>query len=222
MVKYGRRNIACLTIAPTGTTSIMTQTTSGIEPVFMPVYTRRRKVNPNDKNVTVDFTDENGDSWEEYIVFHHKFATWMEVNNIPTAKKYTKEEIDELIAKSPYYKATSNDVDWLKKVQMQGRVQKWVDHSISVTINLPSDVSEELVGNYTKKPGEVAVRVLLFIETARVPVFFLQLTTKEEKDDEKEIRICYDIGDPLVRPKKLKCDIVRFKITKTNGLLLWD
>jgi len=146
MVKYGRRNIACLTIAPTGTTSLMSQTTSGIEPVFLPVYTRRRKVNPGEKDVKIDFVDENGDSWEEYTVFHHKFVTWMEANGYSTTKRYSKQEIDELVSRSPYYKATSNDVDWLQKVKMQGRIQKWVDHSISVTINLPSDVSEELVG----------------------------------------------------------------------------
>lgn len=219
MVKYGRRNIACLTIAPTGTTSIMTQTTSGIEPVFMPVYTRRRKVNPNDKNVTVDFTDENGDSWEEYIVFHHKFATWMEVNNIPTAKKYTKEEIDELIAKSPYYKATSNDVDWLKKVQMQGRVQKWVDHSISVTINLPSDVSEELVGELYEEAWRSGCKgVTVYRDGSRAGVLLAVDDKKKKKDDEKEIRICYDIGDPLVRPKELKCDIVRFQNNKDKWI----
>ena len=145
MVKYGRRNIACLTIAPTGTTSLMTQTTSGIEPVFMPVYKRRRKVNPNDTNVHIDFIDETGDAFEEYIVFHHKFLTWMKINGYDPDKRYTQEEIDELVAKSPYYKATSNDVDWLMKVKMQGRIQKWVDHSISVTINLPNNVDEELV-----------------------------------------------------------------------------
>lgn len=146
MVKYGRRNIACLTIAPTGTTSLMTQTTSGIEPVFMPVYRRRRKVNPNDPEVRIDFVDESGDAYEEYVVFHHKFITWMQTNGYEVRSNYTQEEIDELVSKSPYYKATSNDVDWLQKVRMQGRVQKWVDHSISVTINLPSDVTEELVG----------------------------------------------------------------------------
>ena len=145
MLKYGRRNIACLTIAPTGTTSLMTQTTSGIEPVFLPVYRRRRKVNPNDAETRVDFVDETGDAFEEYVVFHHKFVTWMQANGYSVIKKYTQEEIDELVAKSPYYKATSNDVDWLQKVRMQGRIQKWVDHSISVTINLPSDASEELV-----------------------------------------------------------------------------
>ena len=148
MKKYGRRNIACLTIAPTGTTSIMTQTTSGIEPVFQPVYKRRRKVNPNDKNVHVDIVDEVGDSFEEYVVFHHKFITWMNANGhaYDPNHRYTNEEIDELVAQSPYYKATANDVDWLEKVKMQGAIQKWVDHSISVTINLPNDVSEELVG----------------------------------------------------------------------------
>ena len=145
MQKYGRRNIACLTIAPTGTTSLMTQTTSGIEPVFMPVYMRRRKVNPNDTNVHVDFVDEVGDSFEEYIVYHKKFLEWMKVNGIDTEKRYTKAEIDELVAQSPYYKATANDVDWLMKVKMQGAIQKWVDHSISVTVNLPNDVDEALV-----------------------------------------------------------------------------
>ena len=139
MKKYGRRNIACLTIAPTGTTSLMTQTTSGIEPVFLPVYKRRRKVNPNDTNVHVDFIDETGDAFEEYIVFHPKFVTWMEAQGYNPAKRYTQEEVDALVEKSPYYKATSNDVDWLMKVKMQGRIQKWVDHSISVTINLPND-----------------------------------------------------------------------------------
>ena len=145
MKKYGRRNIACLTIARTGTTSLMTQTTSGIEPVFLPVYKRRRKVNPNDTNVHVDFIDETGDAFEEYIVFHPKFVTWMEAQGYNPAKRYTQEEVDALVEKSPYYKATSNDVDWLMKVKMQGRIQKWVDHSISVTINLPNDVDEDLV-----------------------------------------------------------------------------
>ena len=140
MLKYGRRNIACLTIAPTGTTSILTQTTSGIEPVFLPVYKRRRKVNANDKEVRVDFVDESGDAFEEYVVYHPKFITWMNINGIEVKDNYTQEQIDEIVAKSPYYKATSNDVDWLNKVKMQGAVQKWVDHSISVTINLPNDV----------------------------------------------------------------------------------
>ena len=145
MRQYGRRNIACLTIAPTGTTSLMTQTTSGIEPVFMPVYKRRRKVNPNDADVHVDFVDEVGDSFEEYIVYHRKFLTWMKVNGYDTDKRYNQEELDQLIALSPYYKATANDVDWLMKVRMQGAIQKWVDHSISVTVNLPNNVDEDLV-----------------------------------------------------------------------------
>ena len=148
MVKYGRRNIALLTIAPTGTTSLMTQTTSGIEPVFLPVYKRRRKVNPNDTNSKVIFTDEVGDKWEEYNVFHHKFLTWLEVNgmNVKEVMAMDDEKLQEVVAKSPYYKATSNDVDWLSKVRMQGEVQKWVDHSISVTINLPENATEDLVG----------------------------------------------------------------------------
>ena len=142
---HGRRNIACLTIAPTGTVSIMTQTTSGIEPVFMPVYKRRRKVNPNDPEVRVDFTDENGDTFEEYIVYHYKFVEWMKKSGIDTTKRYSQVEIDNIVARSPYAKATSNDIDWVAKVQMQGRIQKWVDHSISVTINLPNNVDEKLV-----------------------------------------------------------------------------
>ena len=147
MVKYGRRNVACLTIAPTGTTSLRTQTTSGIEPVFLPVYKRRRKVNPNDPEAHVDFIDETGDAFEEYIVYHHKFLTWMKVCGLDTERRYTQEEIDELVEQSPYYKATANDVDWLMKVRMQGAIQKWVDHSISVTVNLPNTVDEQLVND---------------------------------------------------------------------------
>lgn len=147
MERVGRRNISCLTIAPTGTTSLMTQTTSGIEPIFLPIYKRRRKVNPSDENVRVDFVDEVGDSFEEYVVYHQKFLEWMKINGIEEKENLTNEELEDLVAKSPYYKATANDVDWMEKVRMQGEVQKWVDHSISVTINLPKDVSEELVGN---------------------------------------------------------------------------
>lgn len=220
MVKYGRRNIACLTIAPTGTTSIMTQTTSGIEPVFMPVYTRRRKVNPNDKNVTVDFVDENGDSWEEYVVFHHKFVTWMEANNISTTTKYTKDEIDELVAKSPYNKATSNDVDWLKKVQMQGRVQKWVDHSISVTINLPSDASEELVGQLYEEAWKSGCKgVTVYRDGSRSGVL-IAVNDKEDTKKEKEGKecVCYDPQEPLSRPVELKCEVVRFQNNKDKWI----
>lgn len=224
MAKHGRRNIACLTIAPTGTTSIMTQTTSGIEPVFMPVYTRRRKVNPNDKNVQIDFVDENGDSWEEYVVFHHKFVTWMEANGISTTKRYTKEEVDELVAKSPYFKATSNDVDWLKKVHMQGRVQKWVDHSISVTINLPSDVSEELVGQLYEEAWKSGCKgATVYRDGSRAGVLVAVQEKKKDEDDkkdgkEKEIRVCYDIEELLVRPTELKCDIVRFQNNKDKWI----
>lgn len=219
MVKYGRRNIACLTIAPTGTTSIMTQTTSGIEPVFMPVYTRRRKVNPNDKNVVVDFVDENGDSWEEYVVFHHKFVTWMLANNYKVDKKYSKQEIDDLVAKSPYYKATSNDVDWLKKVHMQGRVQKWVDHSISVTINLPADTSEELVGNLYEEAWKSGCKgVTVYRDGSRSGVLVAVEEKKEEKKEEKEKLICYEPTEILTRPIELKCDVVRFQNNKDKWI----
>lgn len=218
MTKFGRRNIACLTIAPTGTTSIMTQTTSGIEPVFMPVYTRRRKVNPNDKNVRIDFVDENGDSWEEFIVFHHKFVTWMEANNYSTTKNYTKEEVDELVAKSPYYKATANDVDWMKKVQMQGRIQKWVDHSISVTINLPNDVSEELVGKLYEEAWRSGCKgATVYRDGSRAGVLVAMEEKKDEKKDDKERCFCYE-DERLVRPRELKCDVVRFQNAKDKWI----
>lgn len=218
MVKYGRRNIACLTIAPTGTTSIMTQTTSGIEPVFMPVYTRRRKVNPNDKNVRVDFVDENGDSWEEYVVFHHKFVTWMEANGHPTAKHYTKEEVEKLVEESPYYKATANDVDWLKKVQMQGRIQKWVDHSISVTINLPNNVDEELVGRLYEEAWRVGCKgVTVYRDGSRSGVLVATTEKKEESKDGKTVCFPYD-EEHFVRPKELDCDVVRFQNAKDKWI----
>ena len=214
MVKYGRRNIACLTIAPTGTTSIMTQTTSGIEPVFMPVYTRRRKVNPNDKNVRIDFIDENGDTWEEYIVFHHKFVTWMEANHYSTTKHYSKEEVEEMVAKSPYYKATANDVDWMKKVQMQGRIQKWVDHSISVTINLPADATEELVGKLYEEAWRCGCKgVTVYRDGSRAGV----LIAVDEKKEEKKICFPYEEGQ-LIRPKELECDVVRFQNAKDKWI----
>ena len=184
MLKYGRRNIACLTIAPTGTTSLMTQTTSGIEPVFLPVYRRRRKVNPNDAETRVDFVDETGDAFEEYVVFHHKFVTWMQANGYSVIKKYTQEEIDELVAKSPYYKATSNDVDWLQKVRMQGRIQKWVDHSISVTINLPADVSEELVDSLYVEAWKCGCKgCTVYRDGSRSGVLLSTEKKKEKKDD---------------------------------------
>ncbi|MEG2319200.1 MAG: adenosylcobalamin-dependent ribonucleoside-diphosphate reductase, partial [Mucinivorans sp.] len=152
MVKSGRRNIAMLTIAPTGTTSLMTQTTSGIEPVFLPVYKRRRKVNPSDQNAVVSFVDEMGDSWEEYNVFHHHFITWLSSvgHSLEHIAKMSDEQVEKFVEQSPYYKATSNDIDWVSKVKMQGAIQKWVDHSISVTVNLPAEATEELVANVYK------------------------------------------------------------------------
>ncbi len=212
MVRYGRRNIACLTIAPTGTTSLMTQTTSGIEPVFMPVYMRRRKVNPNDANVRVDFIDETGDAFEEYVVFHHKFLTWMEVNGYDPNKHYTQEEIDDLVAKSPYYKATSNDVDWLMKVKMQGRIQKWVDHSISVTINLPNSVDEELVNRlYVEAWRSGCKGCTVYRDGSRAGVL---ISTKKDKKKEEEECHCKPPQVVEVRPKVLEADVVRFQNNK--------
>ena len=212
MAKYGRRNIACLTIAPTGTTSLMTQTTSGIEPVFMPVYKRRRKVNPNDTNVHVDFVDETGDAFEEYIVFHHKFLKWMEVNGYDPNKRYTQEEIDELVAKSPYYKATSNDVDWLMKVKMQGRIQKWVDHSISVTINLPNNVDEELVNRlYVEAWRSGCKGCTVYRDGSRAGVL---LSTKKKDEKKEEECHCKPPQIVEVRPKVLEADVVRFQNNK--------
>lgn len=207
MVKYGRRNIACLTIAPTGTTSLMTQTTSGIEPVFLPVYKRRRKVNPNDADVHIDYVDETGDAFEEYVVFHHKFVTWMLANDYPVTKKYTAEEIDHLVALSPYYKATSNDVDWVQKVRMQGRIQKWVDHSISVTINLPNDVSEEMVDKlYVEAWRSGCKGCTVYRDGSRSGV--LLSTEKKKKKHE-------DCMEPPVivstRPRELEADVVKFQ-----------
>lgn len=218
MEQYGRRNIACLTVAPTGTTSLMTQSSSGIEPVFMPVYKRRRKVNPNDKEVRVDFVDENGDSWEEYIVFHHKFVTWMEANNYSTTKKYTNEEIDALVEQSPYYKATSNDVDWLQKVRMQGRVQKWVDHSISVTINLPSDVSEDLVNDlYIEAWKSGCKGCTVYRDGSRAGVLISADDNKKKKKEED--CDCYE--RPLIvpqRPRELEAEVIKFQNNKEKWI----
>ena len=219
MVKYGRRNIACLTIAPTGTTSLMSQTTSGIEPVFLPVYTRRRKVNPNDKDVKVDFVDENGDSWEEYAVFHHKFVTWMEANGYSTTKKYTNAEIDELVAKSPYYKATSNDVDWLQKVRMQGRVQKWVDHSISVTINLPNDVTEDLVGELYMEAWKSGCKgCTVYRDGSRAGVLISngEAADKKGKDVDDD---CFEMPQIVTsRPIELDADVIKFQNNKEKWI----
>jgi len=216
MVKYGRRNIACLTIAPTGTTSLMTQTTSGIEPVFMPVYKRRRKVNPNDTNVHIDFIDETGDAFEEYIVFHHKFLTWMKINGYDPDKRYTQEEMDELVAKSPYYKATSNDVDWLMKVKMQGRIQKWVDHSISVTINLPNNVDEELVNRlYVEAWRSGCKGCTVYRDGSRAGVLLSTKKKEEKKADTAAVDKLLKRPQVVeVRPKVLEADVVRFQNNK--------
>lgn len=212
MTEYGRRNIALLTIAPTGTTSLMTQTSSGIEPVFMPVYKRRRKVNPNDKEARVDFVDEVGDSWEEYVVFHHRFKQWMEVNGYDIAKNYDQKELDSLVKKSPYYKATSNDVDWMSKVSMQGAVQKWVDHSISVTINLPNDATEELVGQLYMEAWEKGCKgVTVYRDGSRSGVL---ISNEEKKEEPQETLTTF----PTKRPQTLEADVVRFQNNKEKWI----
>ncbi len=213
MLQYGRRNIALLTIAPTGSTSLMSQTTSGIEPVFLPVYKRRRKVNPNDRDVRVDFVDEVGDSWEEYLVFHHRFKQWMEVQGIDTKRNYSQEEINEIIAKSPYYKATSNDVDWLSKVEMQGSIQKWVDHSISVTINIPNEATEELVNQLYIKAWEVGCKgVTVYRDGSRSGV----LISADEKKEEPEAAAPSVF--PTKRPQILEAEVVRFQNNKEKWI----
>lgn len=213
MEEHGRRNIALLTIAPTGTTSLMSQTTSGIEPVFLPVYKRRRKVNPNDKDVKVSFVDEVGDSWEEYIVFHHGFKKWMEINGYDTTVDYSQKELDDLVKKSPYYKATSNDVDYLRKVQMQGAIQKWVDHSISVTINMPNDVTEELVGACYMEAWKAGCKgVTVYRDGSRSGV----LVSASDKEAKEEGTV--NSPFPLVRPQILEADVVRFQNKKEKWI----
>lgn len=217
MVKYGRRNIACLTIAPTGTTSLMTQTTSGIEPVFMPVYTRRRKVNPNDADVHVDFVDEVGDSFEEYIVYHKKLMDWMQINGYDTEKRYTQEEIQQIVEKSPYHKATANDVDWLMKVKMQGAIQQWVDHSISVTVNLPNDVDEALVNRlYIEAWRSGCKGCTIYRDGSRsgVMISVPKKDKAKEAPAEEEKMPCRQPEVTEVRPKELLCDVVRFQNNK--------
>lgn len=225
MKRYGRRNIACLTIAPTGTTSLMTQTTSGIEPVFMPVYKRRRKVNPNDTDVHVDFVDEVGDSFEEYIVYHRKFLEWMQINGYDTEKRYTQDEIDTLVAKSPYYKATANDVDWLMKVKMQGAIQQWVDHSISVTVNLPNDVDEALVNRlYVEAWRSGCKGCTIYRDGSRAGVMISVSKDDKKKGKHAEGADVQEVADNRqpckqpevteVRPKELECDVVRFQNNK--------
>ena len=227
MKKHGRRNIACLTIAPTGTTSLLTQTTSGIEPVFMPVYKRRRKVNPSDKDVHVDLVDENGDSFEEFIVYHHKLVTWMNINNIPVRRDYTQEELNAIVEKSPYYKATANDVDWVNKVRMQGEVQKWVDHSISVTINLPNDISEEMVGKlYVEAWRSGCKGCTVYRDGSRTGVLVALSDNDKKKEKEKEngsgeepaARYIADEEHILKRPVELEADVVRFQNKKEKWI----
>lgn len=220
MLKYGRRNIACLTIAPTGTTSILTQTTSGIEPVFLPVYKRRRKVNANDKEVRVDFVDESGDAFEEYVVYHPKFITWMNINGIEVKDNYTQEQIDEIVAKSPYYKATSNDVDWLNKVKMQGAVQKWVDHSISVTINLPNDVSEDMVNKlYVEAWKSGCKGCTVYRDGSRSGVLISLKSEKKKTTENAETNPADENGFVThKRPIELDADVVRFQNNKEKWI----
>ena len=219
MVKHGRRNIACLTIAPTGTTSLLTQTTSGIEPVFLPVYKRRRKVNPNDKDVHVDIVDENGDSFEEYIVYHHKFVTWMKEVGIEVRSDYSQEQLNDIVARSPYYKATSNDVDWVAKVQMQGQVQKWVDHSISVTINLPNDISEEMVGKlYVEAWRSGCKGCTVYRDGSRTGVLVALSESDKKKEKEKQPHYIADEEHILKRPIELEADVVRFQNNKEKWI----
>ena len=209
--KYGRRNIACLTIAPNGSVSLMTQTTSGIEPVFMPVYKRRRKVNPNDENVHVDFVDAVGDSFEEYIVFHPKFKTWMQINGYDTEKRYTQKEIDDLVSKSPYAGATANDIDWKEKVRMQGEIQKFIDHSISVTINLPNNISVETVNElYITAWKSGCKGCTVYRDGSRDGV--LLSTNDKKKEDATLPKIIEE------RPKSLAADVIRFKNNKENWI----
>ena len=213
MQEHGRRNIALLTIAPTGTTSLMTQTTSGIEPVFLPVYKRRRKVNPNDKDARVDFVDEVGDSWEEYVVFHHRFKEWMLVNGFDVTKNYSQQEIDQLVEKSPYYKATSNDIDWLSKVRMQGRIQKWVDHSISVTINVPNETPQEMVDQLYMEAWEAGCKgVTVYRDGSRSGVL---ISNTEKKEEVKEPQLS---AFPTKRPQILEADVVRFQNSKDKWI----
>ena len=219
MVKHGRRNIACLTIAPTGTTSILTQTTSGIEPVFLPVYKRRRKVNPSDKDVHVDLVDENGDSFEEFIVYHPKFITWMNTEGIEVRRDYTQEQLNDIVARSPYYKATSNDVDWVNKVKMQGDVQKWVDHSISVTINLPNDISEEMVGKlYVEAWRSGCKGCTVYRDGSRTGVLVSLSENDKKKEKEKQAHYMAEEEHILKRPKELEADVVRFQNNKEKWI----
>jgi len=212
MVQYGRRNIALLTIAPTGTTSLMSQTSSGIEPVFMPVYKRRRKINPNDQDARVDFVDEVGDCWEEYVVFHHRFKQWMEVNGFDLARNYTQTDLDDLIARSPYHKATANEIDYLQKVQMQGAIQQWVDHSISVTINMPAEVTEEIVGQLYMAAWKAGCKgVTVYRDGSRSGVLIADTNTQTLPQAAPHVF-------PMDRPAVLAAEIVRFQNSKEKWI----
>lgn len=219
MEKVGRRNISCLTIAPTGTTSLMTRTTSGIEPVFQPVYKRRRKVNPGDENVRVDFVDDMGDSFEEYIVYHDKFLEWMKINNIQQEATLTPEQLEDLVAKSPYYKATASDVDWMEKVRMQGAIQKWVDHSISVTINLPNDVTEDLVESLYLEAWRAGCKgCTVYRDGSRNNVLE---SVKKKGDHGLKTGLLNLIHLPdhtVKRPSELEADVVRFQNNKEKWI----
>ena len=215
MLKYGRRNIAMLTIAPTGTTSLMSQTTSGIEPVFRPVYKRRRKINPNDKNVVATFIDEQGQAFEEYNVYHHKFVDWLKINGYDTSRLQTisDEELDKWVAASPYHRATANDIDWVAKVRMQGAIQKWVDHSISVTVNLPNNVSEELVADVYRTAWECGCKgVTVYRDGCRAGVLV------DKKSKKSTNAKCEEPTDVNRRPKSLPTDVVRFKNGKEDWI----
>lgn len=229
MEKFGRRNIACLTIAPTGTTSLMTRTSSGIEPVFMPVYKRRRKVNANDQDVHVDFVDESGEAFEEYIVYHPKFLEWMRINGIEQRSDYTQSELDALVAKSPYNKATANDIDWLEKVNMQGAVQKWVDHSISVTINLPADTTVDLVNKLYLEAWKVGCKGCTIYRDGSRSGVLISADENKKKDKEKTAEpaenISKDTPTAIVaehyagkRPIELEADVVRFQNNKEKWI----
>ena len=213
MARQGRRNIACLTIAPTGTTSLMTRTSSGIEPVFMPVYKRRRKINANDSSVHVDYVDDSGDAFEEYIVYHPKFLDWMKLNGIDTEKKYTQEELDQLVARSPYAGATANEIDWLEKVNMQGKIQKWVDHSISVTINLPKDITVEAVESLYRHAWHAGCKgCTVYRDGSRSGV----LVSIEENKKKAQPHT----HEPIMakRPDELEADVVRFQNNKEKWI----
>ena len=227
MEKYGRRNIACLTIAPTGTTSLMTRTSSGIEPVFMPVYKRRRKVNANDTDSRQDFIDENGDVFEEFIVYHPKFLEWMRINGIEQRQDFSQAEIDALVERSPYYKATANDIDWMEKVRMQGAVQKWVDHSISVTINLPATVSVELVNNLYIEAWKAGCKgCTIYRDGCRAGVLVSAEQDKKAKDKARQPEKAESTEaapspvapTKLVRPIELEADVVRFQNNKEKWI----